>query len=190
MITNDNLKVTTILVPGGLIPGGGLIGTAAVTVDVASSFLVTQTIPMVATATLPSPTDAQAGDRLSMGNSSTSTQDIMVNSIIIPPGKFFEYHWSGTAWLPLAVAAAAVGGGGLGTVVTVAGGIPVGNSTVTHNFGLPATKFSWLIAQALNSVGSEVVFRRNISGDTTNVMGISSAVAVTGPITYYITSLV
>lgn len=187
MITNDNLKVTTILVPGGIIAAGGLIGTAPLTVDVASSFVFTQTVPMVATATLPSPTDAQAGDRLSIGNSSSSTQDILVNSVVINPGKFFEFDWSGSAWLALTSVAS---GGGLGTVVTVPGGIPVGNSTVTHNLGLPPTKFSWVIAQALNSVGSEVVIRRNTSGDTSNAMGVFSAVAVTGPITYYITSLV
>lgn len=176
---NDNLKTATIALTN--FAASGALGTPAATVDIASSFVITQTTAGI-TLTLPTPTDATAGDRLTIASSTTSTTSITVAGISLVPGEFAQWQWTGSAW------AFADGGRNTGAVVTVAS-VVVGNNTVTHNLAMPTGSFSSLIFRAYNATGNEVTFRRVIASDTTNALVVNSSVALTN-ITFYITPLV
>jgi len=56
---------------------------------------------------------------------------------------------------------------------------------------MPTGAFSSVIFRAYNSIGNEVVFKRNTAADTANVIGLSSPVALTTnlPIRFYVTPL-
>jgi hypothetical protein len=176
MFINDNLKTASLAIAN--VAAGGNIGTAAATVDISSSFLVSQTTAGQAL-TLPSPTDALAGDRVILGN--VGSASFTVSGMTIAPGNFRVLVWSGAAWLIDADKAST------GTVVTVAS-IPAGLSTVAHNFGLPSGSFSSVDFTARNVTGSMVDIRRNTATDTANVVGISSPVALSN-ITFYLSPL-
>ena len=109
MFNNDILKSALLAIPAGLPSIGGAIGSATTTVDLASSFLITQTVAMTATATLPNPSDPRAGDRANVGNSPVSTQNVLINGSTLTPGHFAEFLWSGTAWLVTQVASISSG---------------------------------------------------------------------------------
>jgi len=176
---NDTLKTATIALAN--FAASGAIGTAATTVDTASSFVITQTTAGIAL-TIPSPTNTTAGDRLRIGSSSASTANITVAGAVLQPGEFQDFSWSGTAWL------SNDGGRNMGAVVSVAT-IAAGNSVVTHNLSLPAGQFSSVVFRAYDTTGQEVVFKRNTAGDTANAFGISSPVAIATATTFYVTAL-
>ena len=175
---NDNFKTATIALPNFTV--NGALGTAIATVDIASTFVITQTTASISL-TLPSPTDATAGDRLVVINSTTSTTGIKVVGVPLSIGEQAMFTWSGTAWITND------GGRNMGTSVLVAS-VPVGNSLVTHNLALPAGTFSQVIFGAYNTTGNEVTFKRNKVADTTNAFGISSPIALTN-ITFDIINL-
>ena len=166
MFINDNVKYATIALPN--FAASAALGTAAATVDVASSFTINQTVAGVVI-TLPAPTAAIAGDRLSVANIGTVTTTVGGN--IIPAGQVAEFVWTGAAW------AGEVGGRNMGGSV-LAAAIAAGNSVVSHNLGLAAGLFSGVIFRAYDATGHEVVIRRNKAADTANAMGISSPVAL------------
>ncbi len=179
MKINDTLKLATIALAN--FAASGALGTAAATVDVASSFVITQTTASISL-TLPNPTDAVAGDRLNIGNSTTSTQSITVAGVTIEVGIAAEFVWSGTAWLK------GDGGRNDGGAVTAAT-IPVGNSIITHNLNLPVGTVSNVVFQAFDASNSPVMFKRNTTADTANAFGISSPVAIATATKFYITPL-
>ncbi len=166
---NDNFKTTNIALPN--FTANAVLGTAITTVDIASTFVITQTTAGI-TLTLPTPTDTIAGDRLIVINSSTSTNGITVAGVPLAISEQAMFTWSGTEWITND------GGRNMGTSVLVAS-IPVGNSLVTHDLALPTGKFSRVIFKAYNATGNEVVFKRNKVADTTNAFGISSPTALT-----------
>lgn len=77
----------------------GGIGTAPTTVDIASVIQINQTTAGIS-ATLPNPTNAQAGRLLFVEN--TGTQQIFVNNQPIPNQTGVPFVWSGTTWIPVA----------------------------------------------------------------------------------------
>jgi len=120
----------------------GAIGTAVTTVDVSSNLLLTQTTANIS-ATLPNPTNTQAGRLLYIENGNASTVAIAVNGVNLNPGTGTQFIWSGTAWIGL--------GGNVedfwrsGTGATLPDGTNDTTDSITHNgnvgFGLtnPAT---------------------------------------------------
>lgn len=169
MFINDNFKTATVALPN--FAANGALGTAITTVDIASTFVITQTTAGISL-TLPTPTDATAGDRLVVINSTASTTGITVAGVPLSIGEQAMFTWSGTAWITND------GGRNMGTSVLVAS-IAVGNSLVTHNLSLPTGTFSQVVFKAYNSTGNEVTFKRNKAADTANAFGISSPVALT-----------
>lgn len=170
MILQDNLVTATIALPN--FAASGAIGTAAATVDLASSIVVTQTTAAVAL-TLPAPTDATAGLELTVINAAASTQSVTVGGTVLVPGALGWYKWDGAAWANIQTGVRNQG-------VSVTQAVTAGLSTVTHNLAMPAGKFSSLILRAYNAAGNEVVFKRNKAADTANVLGISSVTAMAG----------
>jgi hypothetical protein len=176
MIVNDILKTATL--PLANFATSGAIGTAATTVDIASSFVITQTTPGVAL-TLPLPTNANSGDRLLVGSATTSTTPVNVAGTILVPGEFASWLWGGTAWL------FADGGRNTGASIAIAG-VPQGALLVTHNLAMPTGAFSQVIYQCHNSVGTQVFLRRNKAADTANAMAFTVVSAITAnlPLTF------
>jgi hypothetical protein len=180
MFINDIQKNATIALAN--FAAAGAIGLAAATVDIASSFVITQTAAGVAL-TLPTPTDATAGDRLTVGSDFASTQNFSVNGSLVEIGQVATFVWSGTAWL------SQIGGRNTGAVVTVPTIAANANFTVAHNLAMPAGSFSAVIASAYNAAGNEFTMKRNNAGDTANVMGFYSPVAIAAPLTFYFSPL-
>jgi len=168
MFVNDNLKIATL--PIGNLATGGNIGTAAATVDIASSFEVTQTTAGQAV-TLPNPTDGLAGDLVRVANAPASTASFTMYGVKVPAGQYAEFFWDGSAWLYQE------GGRNSGASVLVAA-IAVGNNTITHNLNMPAGSFSQVVFRAYNALGNEVVFRRVKASDTANAIVVNSTVAL------------
>jgi hypothetical protein len=169
MINDDIFKTATL--PLANFATAGAIGTAATTVDIASSFVITQTTAGIAL-TIPNPTDANAGDRLLIGSSSTSTASVSVAGVTLVPGEFSQWLWSGLAWL------FADGGRNAGIDVSVAV-VSAGNLLVTHNLNMPTGTFSRVIYQCYNSAGIKVEFRRNKANDTANAMAFNVIAPIT-----------
>jgi hypothetical protein len=78
--------------------GGGPIGGAADTVDVAGQALVNQTTAGQ-TLTLPDPTDVTAGRRFTVSNVGTVTFTIL--GVALLAGRSRDFVWTGEAWSPL-----------------------------------------------------------------------------------------
>jgi hypothetical protein len=180
MIINDTLKVSTIAIAN--VAANGPIGTAATTVDIASSFTINQTTAAIAL-TIPAPTDATAGDRITVGN--IGTVPVTVAGVSLISGEFAEWVWSGTAWLFMD------GGRNAGAVIPVAA-VAAGNFVVTHNMAMPTGSFGSVLVRAYNPAGNEIQFKRNTAADTANATGFSSPTALAAPnlpVTFYFTPL-
>lgn len=76
---------------------GGVIGTAAATVDAFEVAQVAQTT-VGQTLTLPAPTDLSASRRFYIENAGTTGFTLLGQFII--PGSALEAQWTGTAWIP------------------------------------------------------------------------------------------
>lgn len=74
------------------------IGTAAATVDVASTITINQTAGNISL-TIPTPTNAQAGRVLNISN--IGTAQVKIAGQYITPGTGQSYVWTGAAWTPL-----------------------------------------------------------------------------------------
>jgi hypothetical protein len=179
MFINDTVKRATLDLT---IAAAGSLGTAATTVDIASSFNVKYTGTPNGVVTLSTPTDVQAGDLVEISNSGAVA--FSFGGDILNPGFHTYAVWTGTAYTYLD------GGRNAGVSVPVAA-IPVGAFTVPHNLGMPTGAFSSLVFRAYNTLGNEVIFKRNKAGDTANLLGFTSPVAITTnlPITFDISPL-
>jgi hypothetical protein len=169
MFVNDSFK--TAMLPIANLATGGNIGTAAVTVDIASAFELTQTTAGQVV-TLPAPTDTVAGDRVILKSAAASTASFTVYGVNVDAGEWVEIFWNGTVWTT-----AVDDGRNQGARVLVAS-VPAGNFNVTHNFAMPATKFSWINTEARNAAGQVVQFRRVPASDTANTIAFNSTVAL------------
>ena len=92
---------------------GGVIGTAATTVDINSVALIAQTTAGQ-TFTLPTPTNATLGQTFIVGASSTASITGYGNTI--PAGSAGSFLWNGSAWVSVGVSSG--GGGGSITLAT------------------------------------------------------------------------
>lgn len=164
MIIQDNIVTATIALPN--FAASGAIGTAAATVDLASSIVVTQTTAAIAL-TLPAPTDATSGLELTVINAAASTQSLTVGGIALVPGGLGVFKWDGAAW-----ASIQSGLRNMGFSITQA--VTAGVNTLTHNLAMPAGNFSNVIFTAENANGQAVQFRRNTGADTANAMSFRS----------------
>lgn len=92
------LNLDTLAV--GNTAANGPIGalSAAASVDVYNSFLLTQTTAGV-TATLPAPTDTTAGKTAFVMNASTATQSISMYGETIGVGALQVFEWTSAAWV-------------------------------------------------------------------------------------------
>ena len=176
---NDNFKTATLTLA---VAAAGPIATASLSVDIASSFNVNYTGVANGVITLPNPTDTQAGDRVLISN--TGTVAFSIGGDALNPGFHTSAKWTGTAWTFLD------GGRNSGVSVPVAT-IAAGNFLVTHNLAMPIGTFSSLLFRAYNTIGNEVIFKRNKVADTANALGFSSPAAITTnlPITFDISPL-
>ena len=89
----DNLKLATLTIAN--LATGGSIGTAATTVDIASSFNISQTTAGQ-TLTIASPTNAIAGDQIRAINTGTAAFTILGK--VVAPGTFTDIFWNGTGY--------------------------------------------------------------------------------------------
>jgi plastocyanin len=86
---------------------GGVIGTAAATVDIATTFNINQTTASQ-TLTLPSPTNTTAG-RVAFVNN-IGTVSFSMHGVTIAAGTYATFMWNGSVWLGEAAATATAGG--------------------------------------------------------------------------------
>lgn len=178
MIILDNFKLATIALAN--FPTGGTIGTAATTVDVASSFTINQTTAGQAV-TLPNPSNAIAGDQISVMNIGTAS--VTIFGKVITTGQFAEFLWTGTAYSVEGDA-----GRNQGAAVTLSA-LVAGNNTVTHNLAMPTGQFSLVNLDVRDALGSSVALRRVILSDTTNTIVVSSPIAIATNTIFYITPI-
>ena len=94
-------------------PTGGTIGTAAATVDVATTFNVNQTTTGQ-TLTLPTPTDTTAGRIVYINN--IGTANFTMSGVLITAGRAQGYIWTGTAWTGAGIDSAGDGANQVGAV--------------------------------------------------------------------------
>jgi hypothetical protein len=174
----DNLRLATTVVAN--LATGGVIGTAATTVDIASAFNINQTTAAQAL-TLPSPTIADAGLLVKISN--VGTASFTLNGQQMPLNATTEFLWNGTVWTVDPNIGRNAGG------VIVLATMTAGNNTVTHNLNLPAGSFSSVDFTARNSVGQEVAMRRITASDTANAIVVNVVSAIATPTSFYIVPL-
>lgn len=92
------LDLTTLAVGDTAVNGAIGALTAAASVDIYNSFVLTQTTAGV-TATLPSPTITTAGRVAFVMNNDTSTQSITMYGETLGVGSLQIFDWDGTAWV-------------------------------------------------------------------------------------------
>jgi hypothetical protein len=122
----------------------GALGTAAATVDLASSFTINQTTAGIAL-TLPAPTDATDMRVLYVQNIGTAA--VTVGGTSIPASKYMEFTWTGTAWVATADTSPAK--------FYVQQALTAGNNTITHNLNLAVPKA--VNVQVIEDVSGETV---------------------------------
>jgi hypothetical protein len=91
------------------LPTGGVIGTAAATVDINSVALINQTTAGQ-TFTLPTPTNATLGQTFIVG--AIGTASIICYGNTIPAGSAGSFLWNGSAWVSVGISSSS---GGTGT---------------------------------------------------------------------------
>jgi hypothetical protein len=90
----------------GNFAANAIIGTAAATVDIASTINISQTTAGI-TLTLPNPTYAQSGRLLKILN--TGNVSVTVAGQVIASLRHHPFVWSGAAWIPLAAPTTVLG---------------------------------------------------------------------------------
>lgn len=120
--TNNGSTLNTAQSLGDF-PAGGVIGTAASTVDVATSFAIAQTTSGQALS-LPDPTNTTAGRTVFVLN--TGTASFNMHSVTILNGYGQIFIWNGTSWI------LGASGGSAGTI-SLQGAYDGGNILTTAN---------------------------------------------------------
>ncbi|MBV5339335.1 MAG: tail fiber domain-containing protein [Deltaproteobacteria bacterium] len=150
---------------------GGVIGTAALTVDMGSFFSINQTTDGQ-TVTLPNPTNIKAGRIVYLNNSGSTS--FTAYSTVVPAGTTVTLTWNGSAWQAPTVAPAS-------SAANITGGTA---GAVAYQSGASTTGFTaaGTLGQVLTSNGtSPPTWSSNISGSAANVTGtVSTANGGTG----------
>jgi Chaperone of endosialidase len=134
-------------------PTGGVIGTAAATVDLATNFNITQTTANQ-TLTLPNPTDVNTtkGKIITVNNTGTNPLS-MYGVNIANGGTANAFVWNGTSWNPVNAASnvAAENGSVNMTSVSVPGSTAVGSATdIPGGTFTPLTSGRFQVSATLN----------------------------------------
>jgi hypothetical protein len=95
MNINNKFTLGTVTVTAFAAAGTTALGTAAATVDIASSFNVSATVAGVIL-TVPSPTISETGQIVTINN--TGTQDITYSGVAFGQNETLQLEWNGTAW--------------------------------------------------------------------------------------------
>src|SRR5581483_6235777 len=108
---------------------GRAIGTAATTVDVATTFDITQTTANQ-TLTLPNPTVTPSG-RVVYINSASGNTVFTMYGVAITPGSSASFIWNGTSWVATSTGGNGVNSvGQLDTFTNAANGATISGSTI------------------------------------------------------------
>ncbi|MCW2957003.1 MAG: hypothetical protein JWO69_1872, partial [Thermoleophilia bacterium] len=144
---------------------GGAIGSAATTVDVDTTFTVTQTTAGQ-TLSLPSPTTTTAGRIVYVIN--TGTASFIMHGVTVAAGASQQYVWTGSAWT-----AASIDGSGSGvtTIGTINGQTKSANGAVISGNSL------FLQTADATNVGLVSTTAQTLAGDKT--FSGTTALAVT-----------
>src|SRR5206468_12192573 len=108
--TNASSTLLSSVAVGNHVTGGN-IGTSAATVDVSTTFDVTQTTSGQ-TLTLPNPTDTTSG-RVVYVNSLSGNADFTMYGVTLTAGNSASFIWNGSTWV------ATGSGSGVNTIGTV-----------------------------------------------------------------------
>ncbi|MDO8336233.1 MAG: hypothetical protein Q7T74_05655, partial [Candidatus Saccharibacteria bacterium] len=170
--------------------GGNIGASAAVTVDVDTAFILTQTTAGQ-TMTLFTPTSASAGRLVYVTNSPSSTTSFSLYGVTLAAGATQSYVWNGSAWT-----AGSVDGSGSGvSAMAVIGAVPnangasIASNTLTlqpadASFGGVVTTGAQTIAGAktFNGAGSFTAAGTGLA--VTNNATIGGTLTVTGTSTF------
>lgn len=169
MFISNTLSLADVAL--GNLSAGGNIGAAAVTVDIASSFAITQTTA-AQTLTLPAPTVATpAGQIVAVKN--VGTAQFNMHGVVIRANTGALYQWSGTAWVPLSDVSQPAG-----LMFQQAGVALVANTglVITHN--LNAATPARTQVEVRDALGNWIDLKT--SAYTANSVTLTSPVALTG----------
>lgn len=164
MILSDNLQVHALAVAD--LAAGGAIGTAAATVDRFENYRVKQTTAGQ-TLSLPNPTQATDGHVVSVLN--IGTVPFTMHGAIVDVQSAEIFHWSGTAWLPIAQTT------GL-QKFRVVQALAAGANVITHSLGL-TTPFATEVEVRDDSNGALITARVTVEAANAVTIDVGSAVA-------------
>src|SRR5581483_5926404 len=153
-------------------PPGGSIGSAATTVDVATTFNVTQTTTGQ-TLTLPSPTTATAGRLVYIND--VGTTGFTMYGVAIASGNSAGFIWNGSAWTPTD------SGSGVNTIGTLDGVSPAANGAVIAGSVLylqsASASVPGLVSTTTQTFAGDKTFSGNVTlGGTVTVSGFGAGV--------------
>jgi fibronectin-binding autotransporter adhesin len=123
--TNAGSSLLTALALGNFATGG-TIGSAATTVDVATSFNINQTTAGQ-TLTMPVPTTSTAGRIIYINN--VGTASFVIGGVTLPAGASSSFEWNGAAWTVLDATLAGSGLTQSGNTINSAAATTVVNDT-------------------------------------------------------------
>lgn len=167
MLIQEQVRQATL--PVANLTAGGMIWTAITTVDISSSFNITQTTAGQ-TLSLPNPTDASAWLQANVANIGTAS--FIIHWETAAPNEVLHFVRNGTAWRY--AWDTRNGGIRLSPVNFV-----VGANALTHNFKLPTGTFSNVMLQIFDSVGNNITSGRRVFAlDTANITVVNFTVAV------------
>jgi len=137
----NNGSTLNVAINTGNFATGGSIGSAASTVDVATSINIPQTTAGQ-TLTLPSPTTTTAGRSLIINN--TGSTSFIIGGNVIPNGQGRSYQWNGSAWTILDATLAGTGLTQSGNTINSAAPTSVVNDTnVTGSIASNVLTLGW-----------------------------------------------
>lgn len=171
------------------LPTGGVIGTAAATVDSRTTLSINQT-SSGQTLSLPNPTDTTGGRIVYVLNSSTNNTSFVMYGVTVVAGSSQGYIWTGTGWVPTNID---VGGNGASSIGTLDGQSRVANGAVITGGALylqtANASFAGLISTSAQEFGGAKTFKDVITADgagtglaVTNNATVGGTLTVTGPI--------
>jgi hypothetical protein len=147
----------------------GAIGTAAATVDIASSFTINQTTAGI-TLTIPSPTINDIGQVLTIMN--VGSVSVVINSVTVAAGRSVDVKWNGNSWAN----AADLDSNSTAKTFYQSTALGAGTNIITHNLAL-TTPFKSLALSVIDDATGEQV-QVTITNFATNAITIQSAIAI------------
>jgi hypothetical protein len=172
--TNASSSLFTAITIANL-PTGGNIGTAAATVDIATTFNVNQTTSLQ-TLSIPAPTVTTAGRIIYVSN--VGSVSFTMNGVLISPSNTAIFQWNGSTWT-----SAGIDGSGTNFIQNQNSGDQTANFRITGT-GQALTSFISPLfgsANAGGATGAVSLRTGNITGANSNTTG--SITIKTGDVT-------